>query len=76
MTGSHVFTVPAEEWRVVDGELHTHGWFVDSDRGQCFRILEVGDGITDLESLDPDKCADFSTLYLVNFLFSHAFEGH
>ena len=29
VTGSHVFTVFAEEWGIIDGEQHTHGRFVN-----------------------------------------------
>ena len=39
----------AEEWRIVDGEQHTHRRLVNVDAGEFFGVFGVGNGIADVE---------------------------
>ena len=50
MSGSDVLAVLSEERAVVDGEHHRHRRFVNGDRVECFRVLDVADGVTYLEA--------------------------
>ena len=50
----------AEEGRVVDGEKHRHGRFVDGDGRHGFRSLEVADGVADFEVAESDDGANVS----------------
>ena len=49
-----------EERRIVDGEEHAHGRLIDSDWRQWLRILEIADGITNLELLQADNGTDIA----------------
>ena len=55
MSGCDEFTVFTEERRVVIGKCHRHGRFVDGDSFQWFRILNIGDRISNLETFDTDQ---------------------
>ena len=75
MTGGHKLTLLAEEGRVVNLEKHRHGRFVDGNRWQGLWILDIADGIANLEVLQSDHCADVAAIYLVDTAMSHAVEG-
>ena len=76
VAGGHELAVLAEERGVVDHEEHRHGRLVDGDRGEGFRILDVGDGVADLESLDAHERTDVTALDLVDIGLAQALEHH
>ena len=57
-SGYSKLTFLAKEWRVIDGEKHTHGRFVNSNRWQCFWIFKVADSITNFEAFYTDDGTD------------------
>ena len=74
MARSDKLTLATEERRVVDSEEHRHCRFVDSDRRQRLRILEVADGITNLKLLQSDDGTYVTTLHFLHLLASHTVE--
>ena len=75
MAGGDKFTFLAEEGGVVDGEEHRHGRFIDGDRRHGLGVLEVADGVANLEFLEADDGADVATVDAVSAHVAHAFEG-
>ena len=75
MAGSAELSFLSEERRVVDGEEHAHRRLVHSDWWQWFRVLEVGNGITDFKLLQTDYSTDVTRVNMVGLLVSHAFKG-
>ena len=75
LAGSAELTLFTEERRVVDGEEHTHRRLVDSDWRQSLGVLEVSDGVTNLEVLQTDNSADVATVDMVATLVRDTLEG-
>ena len=69
---SHELSVLSEERRVVDREEHAHRRFVDGDRRESFRILDVGNRVADLETVNADNSADVTALDAVHIGLSEA----
>ena len=65
----------AEERTIVDGEEHTHRRLVDGDGWQRLGVLEVGDGVANLETLETDNGTDVARAYLVGLLVTHTLKG-
>ena len=65
-------TFLAKEGRVVDHEEHRHGGLVNSDGRQGLRVLDVADGVANLELVEADDSTDIATLHLVDTLVTHA----
>ena len=70
-----VFTFLSKEGRVVDGEEHTHSRLVYADRRQWLWVLEVTDGISNLEVLQAHNGTDVTTRDLLSFLAAHTRKG-
>ena len=62
----------AEERRVVDGEQHAHGRLVDGYGRQRVGILEVADGVSNLETLKADDGADVAAGHFGRLHMAHA----
>ena len=64
-----VFAFFAEEWGVVDGEEHAHGWFINLDRGEGFGIFGIADAVSDFKGYVlveiKEDGADFGNIVLV-----------
>ena len=76
VAGGHELAVLAEERGVVDHEQHRHRGLVDGDRGEGLRVLDVGDGVADLEPFDAHQGADVAALDLVDIGLAEALEDH
>ena len=76
VAGGHELAVLAEERGVVDHEEHRHRGLVDGDRRERLRILDVGDGVADLEPVDAHQGADVAALDLVHIGLAQALEHH
>ena len=76
VAGGHELAVLAEERRVVDHEEHGHRGLVHGDRRERFRILDVGDGVADLEPVNAHQGADVAALDLVYIGLAQALEHH
>ena len=72
----HVFSLLAEERRVVDRKQHAHRRFVDCDRFQRLRIFEIADRIADLEPFDADQRANLAAFDPLDFGFAQSVEYH
>ena len=75
VTRSDKLTFLAEERRVVDAEEHRHGRLVDGDRWQGLGILNIADGVTNLELLQTDDSTDVATVHLIDTRMTHTVEG-
>src|SRR5690606_20859635 len=71
-------TFLTEERRGVDGEEHAHGRLVHLEAGQAFGVLEIGDGVSDIEALQTHDGAELAAVeFTVLHLFlAEAFEDH
>ena len=49
MAAGDILAFLAEEGRVVDGEEHRHGGLVDLDGGQSLGVVDIADGVANLE---------------------------
>ena len=67
MTAGDVFAVLARERAVVDGKYHRQCRFVDIDRGQCFRMFRIGDGLADVDVFETGDRDDVAHLRVVRF---------
>ena len=76
VAGGHELAVLAEERGVVDHEEHRHRGFVDGDGRERLRILEVRDGVADLEPFDAHEGADVTALDLVYIGLAETLEHH
>ena len=76
MARGDVFSVLAEEGRVVDREEHRHRGFVDGDGRQRFGILVVADRVADLEAVDAHDGADLAAWNLLDLLLAQSLEDH
>ena len=74
MAGSTELTLLTEEWRIVDGEEHTHGWLINSDWRKWLWILIITDGITNLKLLQTNNCTDITRIYMISLLVTHTLE--
>jgi len=70
-----VLAVLAEEWRVVDGERHRHGWLVDGDARQRFGTGGGAKRVANLEAFEADDGADIAARHRMNLLATHALES-
>ena len=68
--------VLAEEGGIVDREEHAHRRLVDGDRLERLGILEVRDGVADLEAVDAHHGADVAALDFVDIGLAEALEDH
>ena len=78
VTAGDVFTLPAEERRGVDGEEHAHRGLVHLEAGQTFRVLEVSNGVANVESVQTHDRAEFAAVQfaVLHLLLTQAFEHH
>ena len=76
MAGSDKLALTAEERRVVDAEKHAHSRLVHCNRRQRFRVLEVGYGISDFESVYAHDSADVPALHAFNLGLAQAGKTH
>ena len=76
MAGGNEFTVFSEERGIVDHEEHRHRRLVHRNRRKGFRILDVGNGITDFKTVNAHDGTDVSALDLVHVGLAQAFEDH
>ena len=76
MAGGHEFAFAAKERRVVDGEDHAHRGFIHGDGRQGLRVLEVGDGVADLEAFDAHHGAEVAALDALDLALLQSFEDH
>ena len=75
MARGNKLTFLAEEGRIIDHEKHGHGGLVDGDGRQGLGILEIADGIANLELLKTDDSTDIATLHGIGTYVAHALEG-
>ena len=75
VAGSTELSLFAEEGRVVDGEEHAHRRLIHGDGRQWLRIVEVGNGVADLEFLQTDYGTYVAGIYMVRFLVPHTLES-
>ena len=71
MAAGAEFAFFAEERRVVDGEEHTHGRFVDGNGWQRLRVFIIAEGIADFKVFQTDDGADVSRRNFGCSLASH-----
>ena len=71
---SNKLTLFAEERRIVDGKEHRHGGLVNGDRRQGLRILDVADGVANLEFLQTNHSTDVATIDAVGAHMAHTVE--
>ena len=64
----------AEERRIVDGEKHRHGWFVDTDGWKCLWLLEVTNRVTYLEIGQTNHGTNISAAHFCRGTVSHTLE--
>ena len=76
MARSHIFTIFAEERRIVDGEQHAHCGFINRNRRQCLGVFEIRNGISDFKTVDTHDSADVSASHLIDIVLSEPFEHH
>ena len=74
VAAGYIFTVLAEERRIVDRKEHRHRRFVDGDGRQRFRSFEIGEGVPDLEIVDSRNGANIPRQRLGDFHFAQTFE--
>ena len=75
MTTCAELSLLTEERRVVNGEEHRHGWFVNGDGRQWLRILEVGYRITNLEALQANHGTDITRVHMIGLHMRHSLKG-
>src|SRR5690606_7304382 len=68
------FTFTAKERRVVDSEKHAHRRLIDRDTWQRFRLIRIGDSITNLEVFNTRDGTNFTRIHFSYFYTAKAFE--
>ncbi len=76
VSGRDEFAVFSEERGIVDGKEHAHRGFVHGDGRQGLRVLEVGDGVANLEAFDAHHGADVAALDRIDIGLAQAVEDH
>ena len=85
MARCNELTIFTEERRVVDGKEHRHRRLIDCNRRQRFRLIDVGNSLANLETIDTNHGTDiagldgfyfrtaqtFKDIQLLNFRFYH-----
>ena len=76
MPGSHKLAILAEEGGIVDGKEHTHRRLVHGDGLQGLRILEICNGVANLEAFDADYCTYIAAIHFIHIGLAQALEHH
>src|SRR5690554_6780558 len=75
MPGRHKFTVLSEKRTIVDRKEHTHGGFINSNTGQLFRVIDIGNGIANFKSLQTHNSTDIAYRQLLYLQPAQSFKG-
>ena len=75
MARGYELTLFAEEGAVVDSENHRHSGLIDSDGVESFGLLEIANGVANLEALYTNHGADITGAHFGCFRLPESTEG-
>src|SRR5579863_1088700 len=75
MAGSDEFAILAVKWGVVDPKKHAHRRFIYADYRKGFRVLCIGNGISDIELLQAHHRTNIAGFHFACHFLPHTHEG-